>query len=542
MNTNLNLKLNKKIFLILIFVFFGGLLFADTNDYFVDTDGTIVNRDGSEKDTAKQYAEDFSSYAEGIGDKTTILLLAKPIDKAFKGLMHYIMTLFPSTGYSVDRISYNENSLMRVLTMDTIKDPLDYENYEFLNDENGRLNNSSTDITYVFEDTKDREQNANGVFKILFVLAYVFVCFYCAYKTIKGMINSREGIQASMFVALLYRMIIAVVAFLILPYMPVVLINFAKFFAKMLTGVEFKESNALLVTMNLPVLSIILVMLMSVAATSFLEFGASFFVNFEMDLTSLATLSLPVFCAIFAACIAGFTAMINIYVWELELFLALIAIVFMLPFTLFDLSSNASPIGIKLSNILKFFFFNFIEICIGFVVINVLYVFVQGNVLSKSLGNGLLAKTFCFVVPSILIIIIMPVISKVVNSLLQGTMSDTNSATTEAIRGGLRTSTLYQLTTNQDARGEIGSTLGRTFKGLKGGISNVNKANENALKTDKVDSWGAFKRGFSNAFQEKSYRSQGYKTKGEYEMNQQLGEIREILNGMRNLKDEVNDN
>lgn len=504
----------KKKFLtiILIFCFTFTYLYANTpnvipsdNNNYGGVDYTEKNNNESED---QKWGDNFLKNRIGVKeqDKGTFFEIITPVENMFKFVMAEIMNLFPTTGFvfKQDIKSYT--------------DPMEVENYIISSD------NYSSYISDVYNkyEAKDRtNHNAIIGFKVLFPLVFLAVCFYCAFCYIRGLINSKEGFQVSMLPVILIRGLVCIFAFLLLPFLPPLLLKASKYLGFLITGIVFEERMLFEICFNWNGFMVVIGPLVGIGLASIISANVG---GIGFLFTSLGNYALPIFACFGTTFILGLTQLINIYVWEIELFIANVAIIFLLPFTLFNLDKNHSSFfGIKISSIVKFFIFNFIEICVAVVVASLLYK-LNKNGWNYGPFDNFILSLFKYLIPCLMLSTLMPVISKVIDSMLKGSLSDTNSVSTSTIKQILGAGYVSGVLGSKDGQKALSSgftnTINATGKGLAGAIGGGMSFDQRLSNFGKgfKDGWGGAKQ-------------QGLKNDAKNQLQKE-----DYLKNMRNLK------
>lgn len=505
--------MNKKFLtIILIFCFTFTFLYANTpnaipsdNNNYGGVDYIEKNNNESEDE---KWGKNFVYNRIGVKekDKGTFFEIITPVENMFKFVMAEIMNLFPTTGF-VFKQDYNSYT-----------DPMDVENYNISHD-NPFLYSSNEYEKY--DDVNRTNHNAVIGFKVLLPLVFLAVCFYCAFCYIRGLINSKEGFQVSMLPVILIRVLVCIFAFLLLPFLPPLLLKASKYLGFLITGIEFKERMLFEICINWAGFSAIIVFLVGIGAGSIVSANVG---GIGFLFTSLGNYALPIFACFGTTFILGLTQLINIYVWEIELFIANVALIFLLPFTLFNLDKNHSSfLGIKISSIVKFFIFNFIEICVAVVVVSLLYKLTK-NGWNYEFGQNFILSLFKYLIPCLMLSTLMPVISKVIDSMLKGSLSDTNSVSTSTIKQILGAGYVSGVLGSKDGQKALSSGFTNSVNALgKGGAGAIGKG----LSFDqRLSNFGkGFKEGWGGA------KQQGLKNDAKNQLQKE-----NYLKNMRNLK------
>lgn len=280
-------------------------------------------------------------------------------------------------------------------------------------------------------------RNSMGTTLIFRFFLTLFIVIYFLVYSIK--LSLSVNFQYQELLSVFWRFIICLIIFFIMPYLPTMFIRFAFHIAEILTGSKTWNEGVILtysspIYMTTDVGRTLLATGGTALLTSLFELGATFVVSINLSLSSISTLTALIFGFFVAALIGSIIVSLQFCIRCLDLYITNIIMCIALPGTLLKGWGNESFLGYDSKTLIKYYIVNFIEIFVGAITILIVKKVFQ-NIRPTGTGASLwLINLIQFVAQPTILMILMPASSKILSSLLSGSVSDNNADVTSAVR------------------------------------------------------------------------------------------------------------
>ncbi len=307
---------------------------------------------------------------------------------------------------------------------------------------------------------------AGNVFQFLLIL---FLVVYFLIYSIK--LSLQINFQYQELMSVFWRFIICMIFFTILPYIPPMLIKIAFSSAETITGSKTWEYGQTSLTYSSPIqmtigdsLNTIIIPSAAYLLTSFFDIEFSIFgLSVGFDPSSIQVLMAIIYGIYLAGLIVGLIVSVQFMIRCLDLYITNFIMILILPSTLLKGWGQDNFLGYDAKTLIKYYFVNFVEIFVAAIIILItraVFYNMRLNWGEMNVAKELVVTLVQFIGQPLILLLLMPVTSKILSSLINGQVSDNNFDVEKA--------TLYQ---QRIAKTVYGPMVKRVH-------DNINKSNQ----------------------------------------------------------------